>query len=115
MGVAVMSGRGKQGGKARTKAKKKKKKTQTYRETTVCSVDLPTEEPWSDAAVPYANANTRRRADRHSRGQFGTGHRSRAGEEGHGWRELGSGPDAAQAAEAPWDLITPQSLWASRS
>ena len=90
-------------------------KTQTYRETAVCSVDLPTEGPWSDAAVPYANANIRRRADRHSRGQFGTGHRSRAGEEGHGWRELGSGPDAAQAAEAPWDLITPRSLWASRS
>ena len=87
-----------------------------HRQTTVCPVDLPMKGPWNDEAMPYANANIRGRAGRHSKWRFGTGQGSRVGEEGHGWGELGSeGQMLRKAAREPWDLITPRSLWASRA
>ena len=56
------------------------------------------------------------RAGLGSKWWFGTGQGSRIGEEGHGWGELGSeGQTLRKAAREPWDLITPQSLWASRA
>lgn len=61
-----------------------------HRQTTVCSVALPTKGPWNDEAMPYANASIRGRADRRSKWQFGTGQGSTVGEEGHSWGELGS-------------------------